>query len=203
MTEETFLDEGIGGCRHVVIGATSDAPSARGRHGLPRRLNAATAPARRRRAPPRSFHRVAASRRAAGLGEKNAGTALGILERLKPSEYAGILLDRDLEKRVVTQDGPRFNGSHVVEALLSRSAVQRDSPDPRAFDEREARAGDGPAARGRRLPGDPNSHVGSHPRAVPRVARRGPRGARGRLSPRPPSRRSHPMSVRARLLWTS
>ena len=59
---------------------------------------------------------------------QNAGTALGMLKRLEPGEYAGILLDHDLEKRVVNPDGARFNGGHVVEALLSRGAAQRDIP---------------------------------------------------------------------------
>ncbi len=59
---------------------------------------------------------------------QNAGTALGMLKRLEPGEYAGILFDHDLEKRAATPDGARFNGSHVVEALLNRSAAQRDIP---------------------------------------------------------------------------
>ncbi|MGI5865689.1 MAG: hypothetical protein ACOX6T_27010 [Myxococcales bacterium] len=59
---------------------------------------------------------------------KNAGTGLGILGRLSPGDYAGILFDHGLEKRAVTQDGARFNGSHVAEALLGQSAAERDIP---------------------------------------------------------------------------
>lgn len=68
---------------------------------------------------PEAFHVVWA---------KNAGAALGILERLQPGDYAGILLDHDLEKRTMTDDGAHFNGGHVVDALLKRRPTERDIP---------------------------------------------------------------------------
>lgn len=58
---------------------------------------------------------------------KDAGAAIGVLERLQSGDYAGIMLDHDLEKRLRSEDSRFFCGSDVVDALL-RNPKARDVP---------------------------------------------------------------------------
>lgn len=50
---------------------------------------------------------------------KDAGAAIGVLERLQPGDYAGLMLDFDLDKQHRTVTSGHFNGGHVVDVLLS------------------------------------------------------------------------------------
>ena len=50
----------------------------------------------------------------------SAGRAIGTLQHSNPYDYAGILLDHDLEQQVVNPDEVFFNGSNVVNTLVAK-----------------------------------------------------------------------------------
>ena len=57
---------------------------------------------------------------------KDAGAAIGVLGRLEPGDFAGIMLDFDLGTQPHATGGERFNGGHVVNILLNNKL--RDCP---------------------------------------------------------------------------
>ena len=58
---------------------------------------------------------------------KDAGVAIGILERLKPGEFSGLMLDCDLDKSLRSSDSRFLCGRDVVDALVT-SRDARDIP---------------------------------------------------------------------------
>jgi hypothetical protein len=55
---------------------------------------------------------------------KDAGAAIGVLERLQPGDYAGIMLDHDLDKRLRTEGSRFLCGSDIVGAMLRNPRVK-------------------------------------------------------------------------------
>jgi len=50
----------------------------------------------------------------------SAGRAIGTLQHSSPYDYAGILLDHDLDLQVVNADEVLFSGSNVVDTLIAK-----------------------------------------------------------------------------------
>ena len=50
----------------------------------------------------------------------SAGRAIGTLQHSNPYDYAGILLDHDLEQQVVNPAEVYFNGSNVADTLVAK-----------------------------------------------------------------------------------
>lgn len=50
----------------------------------------------------------------------SAGRAIGTLQHSNPYDYAGILLDHDLEQQVVNPAEVYFNGSNVTDTLVAK-----------------------------------------------------------------------------------
>jgi CheY-like chemotaxis protein len=53
---------------------------------------------------------------------RNAGAALGILQRDRGDTYAGVLIDFDLQRQVYTDGGEQRTGEDVMHAIVSRLA---------------------------------------------------------------------------------
>ena len=58
---------------------------------------------------------------------KDAGVAIGVLERLQPDDYIGIMLDHDLDKKLRSSGSRFLTGRDVVDAMI-RNKDTRDIP---------------------------------------------------------------------------
>ena len=64
---------------------------------------------------------------------KDAGVAIGILERLEPGNYAAFILDHDLSRKLRSADSRFLSGADVVDALLRNPKTKGSRARP--FDE--------------------------------------------------------------------
>ena len=57
---------------------------------------------------------------------RSAGQAMGLLRRVNKGDYAGIMLDHDLQEQAITADDTKLSGTDLIDVVIQN--IDRETP---------------------------------------------------------------------------